>query len=207
MVPRGLGFWGLYAPTHLACAGVGMRVLGAASAQGSWFCVLLEMFVAQGEHPLHRESVSKVPRCHCSQMAAGSLGPLPWKDDADPAGPHALLLPPHILRTAWRHRSRDRTRQLRLCMERGLGAATSPPAPVHLLRGVPSGDTLLPRSKPRSWDFRGREQQVLVILRHGTKKELGDRSAHPPAVTSSPVQHWGWPWQRWDKPAKPWHAS
>ena len=76
MVPRGLGFWGLYAPTHLARAGVGMWVLGPAKAQGSWFCVLLEMFVAQGEHPLHWESVRKVPGCYRSQMAAGSLGSL-----------------------------------------------------------------------------------------------------------------------------------
>lgn len=33
-----------------------MWVLGVAELkQLVWFCVLLEMFVAQGEHPLHRE--------------------------------------------------------------------------------------------------------------------------------------------------------
>lgn len=54
-----------------------MGVLGAAGAQGSWFCILLGMFVAQGEHSLYQESVRKVPGYHCSQMAAGSLLPCP----------------------------------------------------------------------------------------------------------------------------------
>lgn len=140
-------------------AGVGMRVLGAATSQGSWLCVLLEIFVAQGEHPLHRESVGKVPRCHCSHMAAGSFESLPGQEGSNPAGPPAFLLPPYILRAAQRQRSRDRGQQPSLCPGRGLGAATSSPAATSLRRAVPSGDTLLPRSKPCSWDFTGRDQQ------------------------------------------------
>uniref|UniRef100_A0A8C3KP72 calcium/calmodulin-dependent protein kinase n=1 Tax=Calidris pygmaea TaxID=425635 RepID=A0A8C3KP72_9CHAR len=135
-VPGGLG--GLYVPPHLACAGVGMRVLGAARAQGSWFCVLLEMFVAQGEHLLHRESVRMVPGCHCSQMAAGSLESLPRQEDADP------VVPPNPPPPASLHPEG--------CVETQEQGQNVTAQPVHrersqcshkpLLRAVPSGDTL-----------------------------------------------------------------
>lgn len=119
------------------CAGVGMRVLGTARAQGSWVCVLLEMFVAQGEHPLHHESVRNVPGCHCSQMTAGSLRSLPRQEGADPAGPSTLLLPPYIPRAAQRHRSRDRVQQPSLCTGRGLGASHKPLCPSALAKSCP----------------------------------------------------------------------
>lgn len=156
--------------------------------------------MSRGEHPPHRESLGKVPRCHCSQMAAGSPGSLPRWEGADPAGAPTLLLPPYICTET---QEQGQSVAAQPMHGRGLSAATSPPTPVALLRAVISGDTLLPPSKLCSWDSRGRDQQVPAVPRHGTNMEPGGCRAPPLAATSSTPQRWGWPWQRWDKVAKP----
>jgi len=63
-----------------------------------------------------------------------------------------------------------------------------------------SGISWVPPALP---DFTGRDQRVTVIPRHCTKKEPGDCRSRLLAVTSSPPQHWGWPWQRWDRVSQP----
>lgn len=60
MIHNALGFWGLCAPNHLACAGMRMWVLGATRAQAagfvsSWGCLWLResiLCIGSRERPL-----------------------------------------------------------------------------------------------------------------------------------------------------------
>lgn len=137
--------------TQPSCCWDGDVGAGGSQSSSSWFCVLLETFVAQGEHPLHRE-LGKAPGCHCSQMAAGCLRFLPRQVDANPAGFLTLFLPPYIPRAA--AVTGPRAWQPSLCSGE---VSVQPEAPLLSLRAVPSGDTSLQMGFHRRFP------------RHGTK--------------------------------------
>ncbi|KFP09169.1 Calcium/calmodulin-dependent protein kinase type II subunit alpha, partial [Egretta garzetta] len=138
------GFGGLHVPTQMACAGVGDA--GAGGSQGSEQLVLCPSGGV------------------CVSGRASSAPGKPRK------GTPTLLLPPYICTETQEQGQSVAALPLH---GRGLGAATSPPTPVALLRAVISGDTLLPPSKLCSWDSRGRDQQVPAVPRHGTNMEPG----------------------------------
>lgn len=180
--PQRFRFWG-FACTHpnglywgWECRCWGQPGLRAAGFVSSWRCLWLGESILWGKPrkgprvPLQPDG-NRVPRV-----------PPGW-EGADPAGAPALLLPPYICTET---QEQGQSVAAQPAHGRGLGAATSPPTQVPLLRAVTSGDTLLPPSKPCSWDSRGRDEQVPAVPRHGTNTEPGDCRAPPLAATSSP---------------------
>lgn len=160
--------------TQPSCCWDGDVGAGGGQSSRSWSYVLLETFVAQGEHPLHRE-LGKAPGCHCRQMAAGSLRFLPRQVDANPAGFLTLFLPLYIPRAAVVTGPSMAAQPVHW---RGLSAARSPSAlPESCSLGEHLAADGISQAIPQAWN----------------QMEPCDCRAHPPAVTSSPPQCWGWP--------------